>query len=75
MRDETYLVESLEGEEGATIDFPLSCMWWASVLSLLLAWEECTSECAAEIWKFGLTGGGGVGRDKLGQPRCWETIG
>jgi hypothetical protein len=38
--------ESLEGEEGEATIFPLSCMWWALVLSLLLAWEDYTSECA-----------------------------
>jgi hypothetical protein len=73
MRDETDLVESLEGEEGVTTIFPLSCAWWASVLSLLLAWEDCIGECVGEAWTIGLTGGGGAGRDKLGQPRCWET--
>ena len=45
MRDETDLAESLEGEEGETTTFPLSCAWWASVLSLLLAWEDYTGEC------------------------------
>jgi hypothetical protein len=75
MRDETYLVESLEGEEGETSTFPLSCMWWDSVLSLFIAWEDCTGECAGEIWTFGLTSGGGVGRDKSVQPRCWDTVG
>jgi hypothetical protein len=70
MRDETDLAESLEGEEGAATVFPLSCAWWASVLSLLLAWEDCTCECAGAIWTIGLTGEGGAGRDKLGQPQC-----
>jgi hypothetical protein len=42
---------------------------------LFFAWEDCTGECARVAWKIGLTGGGGVGRDKLGQPRCWETVG
>ena len=75
MRDEMDLAESLKGEEGATTTFPLSCAWWALVLSLLLAWEDCIGECAREIWTIGLTGGGGEGGDKLGQPRCWETVG
>jgi hypothetical protein len=75
MQDETDLAESLEGEEGSTTTFPFSCMWWDLVLSLFLAWEVCTGECAGEIWTFGLTGGGGACRDKFGQPRCWETIG
>jgi hypothetical protein len=74
MQDEMDLVESLEGEEGATTTFPLSCVWWASVLSLLLVWEDCIGECAREILVIGLTGGGGAYRDKLGQPRCWETV-
>ena len=73
MGDERDLAESLEGEEGAATTFPLSCAWWASVLSLLLTWEDCIGECAGEIWTIGLTGGGEVGRDKLVQPRCWET--
>ena len=75
MWDETDLVESLEGEEGAATTFPLSCAWWALVLSLLLVWEDCTCECAGEIWTFGLTSGGGAYRYKLGQPHCWETAG
>jgi hypothetical protein len=52
------LAESIEGEEGATTNFSLSCAWWASVLSLFLAWEECTGECVGEIWTIGLTSGG-----------------
>ena len=27
--------------------------------------EDCTGECVGEIWKFGLIGGGGTGRDKF----------
>jgi hypothetical protein len=65
IRDDTDLVESLEGEEGEATTFPLSCMWWASILSIFLAWEDCAGECAEEIWKFGLTRGGGAGRDKF----------
>ena len=49
MQDETDLVESLEGEEGEATTFPLSCMWWASILSLFLVWEDYTGECAGEI--------------------------
>jgi hypothetical protein len=49
MQDETDLDESLEGEEGETTNFPLSCIWWALVLTLLLAWKVCTSECTGEI--------------------------
>ena len=45
MRDETDLAESLEGEEGETSTFTLSCIWWASVLSLFIAWEEYIGEC------------------------------
>ena len=45
MWDKMVLFESLEGEEGEESNFPLSCMWWASVLSLLLAWEDFTGEC------------------------------
>jgi hypothetical protein len=74
MWDEINLVESLEGEEGARTTFPLSCIWWASVLSLLLEWEDCTGECARAIWTFGLAGGG-AGRDKFDQPRYLETVG
>jgi hypothetical protein len=47
--DDTDLYESLEGEEGATTTLPLSCTWCASVLSLLLAWEDCTGESVGEI--------------------------
>jgi hypothetical protein len=75
MWDETDLAESFEGEEGAAVNFPLSGAWWASVFNLFLAWEEFTGECVGESWKIWLTGGGGAGRDKLGQPRCWETVG
>jgi hypothetical protein len=42
---------------------------------LFPAWEDCTGECAGASWTIGLTGGGGVVRDKLGQPRCWDTVG
>jgi hypothetical protein len=68
IHDDTDLVESLEGEEGEATTFPLSCIWRASVLSLFLVWEDCTGECAGEIWEFGLTGGGGAGvaKDKFG---------
>jgi hypothetical protein len=75
IQDDIDLAESLEGEEGETTTFPLSSMWWASVLILFLAWEDCTGECARKIWTFGLTGGGGGGKDKFGQPRWWETVG
>ena len=67
--------ESFEREEGETTTFPLSCVWWDSVLSLLIGWKDCTGECAGEIWTIGLTRGQGEGRDKLGQPRCWEIAG
>ena len=67
MRDETDLAESFEGEEGAAIAFPLSGAWWDSVFNLLLVWEDCTGEWAWEAWTILLTGGG-VGRNKLGQP-------
>ena len=43
------LAESLEGEEGEATTFSLSCMWWASVLSLFLAWEDYTGEFVGEI--------------------------
>jgi hypothetical protein len=36
MREDTDLLESLEGEEGAAVDFPLSRAWWASVVNILL---------------------------------------
>jgi hypothetical protein len=75
MCDETDLAESLEGEEGEATTFPFSCMWWASILIIFILWEDYTSECAGEIWTFGLIGGGGVGRGRFGQPRCWETVG
>jgi hypothetical protein len=68
MQDETDLVESLEGEEGEATIFPFSCMWWDSVLSLFLAWEECMGKFVGEIWTFGLTGGGGAGREKFFHP-------
>ena len=60
------MAESLEGEEGEASTFPLSGAWWDSIFNLFLAWEDCTGECAGEAWKIWLTGGGGVGRDKLG---------
>jgi hypothetical protein len=67
------LSEPLEGEEGVAVDFPLSRAWWASIFNLFLAWEDCTGEWSGESWKMGLIDGG-AGKDKLGQPRCWETI-
>jgi hypothetical protein len=73
IREDTDFSELLEGEEGATMDFPLSRAWWALIFNLLLALEDFTGEWGAS-WTMGLIGGG-EGRDKLGQPRCWETIG
>jgi hypothetical protein len=32
--------KSFEGEEGATMDFPLLGEWWASGFNLFLAWED-----------------------------------
>jgi hypothetical protein len=62
IQDDTDLAESLEEEEGETTNLPLSYTWWASILSLFLAWEDCTSECVGIIWKFGLTHGRGGGK-------------
>jgi hypothetical protein len=75
MRDEMDLAESLEGEEGEATTFPLSGACWALVFNLFLVWEDCNGECAGVAWTIGLTGGGEAGRDKLGQPRCCETVG
>jgi hypothetical protein len=72
---ETDLAESFEGEEGGATDFPLSGAWWDSVFILLLSWEYCTSECVGEAQTIWLTDGGGARREKLGEPRRWETIG
>jgi hypothetical protein len=44
MREDTDLSESIEGEEGTTMAFPLSEAWWALVFNLFLGWEDCTSE-------------------------------
>jgi hypothetical protein len=74
IREDMDLSESSEGEEGATIAFPLSNAWWASVFNLLLAWEDFTSEWLGASWTMGFKGGG-AGKVKLGQPRCWETVG
>jgi hypothetical protein len=43
IREDTDLSESLEGEEGATMAFPLSSAWWDSVFNLLLEREDCTA--------------------------------
>jgi hypothetical protein len=75
IRDDTNLDESLEGEEGETTTFPLLCMWWDSILSPLLVWEDYTSEFAGGIWTFGLTGGGGTSKEIFFQPQWWETVG
>ena len=40
MREDTDLSESFEGEEGATMAFPFSGAWWASIFNLFLAWED-----------------------------------
>jgi hypothetical protein len=74
IREDIDLSESIEGEEGAVVDFPLSNAWWDSIFSLLLAWEDCTSEFLGASWTMGFKGGG-AGKVKLGQPRCWETAG
>jgi hypothetical protein len=68
------LSESLEGEEGAAVAFPLSSAWLASVFNLLLAWEDCIGEWFGAAWTMGFKGRG-AGKDKLGQPRCWEIVG
>jgi hypothetical protein len=68
------LLESLEGEEGVVVAFPLSSAWWDSIFNILLAWEDCTGEWLGEAWAMGLTDEGG-GKDKFGQPGCWETVG
>ena len=65
MREDTYLVESFECEEGETTDFPLSGAWWASVFNLFLACEDCTGEWTGAAWTIWLIGGG-AGKDKLG---------
>jgi hypothetical protein len=65
--EDTYFSESLEGEEGSSMDFPLSSAWWDSIFNLSLAWEDFTGEWLGVAWAMGLTGGGG-GKDKLGQP-------
>jgi hypothetical protein len=64
----------MEGEEGATLSFPLSSACWASVFNLFLAWEDCTGEWLGASWTMGFKGGG-AGKVKLGQPRCWEIVG
>jgi hypothetical protein len=51
------LLEPLEGEEGAAVDFPLSRAWWASVFNILLAWEDFTGEWSVATWTMGLIGG------------------
>jgi hypothetical protein len=56
------------------VAFPFSGAWWALVFNLLLAWEDCAGEWAGESWKILLLGRG-AGKDKLGQPRSWETVG
>ena len=33
MWDDTDLAESFEGEEGATMNFPLLVAWWASIFT------------------------------------------
>jgi hypothetical protein len=50
MREDMDLAESLEGEEGETMTFPLSRVWWASVFNLLVAWEYYTSEWTGTTW-------------------------
>jgi hypothetical protein len=44
IQEDMDLSESLEGEEGATMFFPLSSAWWDSVFNLLLAWEDLNGE-------------------------------
>jgi hypothetical protein len=73
IQEYTDLSEPLEGEEGEVVAFPLSSTWWASVFNLLLAWEDCAGEWSGAAWAMGLTGGGAC-KDKLGQPRSWETV-
>jgi hypothetical protein len=65
-KDLEYYVDGLEGE---ATTFPLSSVGCRiSILSLLLACEDCTSEATWEICALGLTGGGGNGNETVGQP-------
>jgi len=74
IREDMDLSEPLEGEEGETMSFPLSRAWWASFFNLLLAWVDFTGEWSGTTWAMVLTDGG-EGKDKLRQPRYWETVG
>jgi hypothetical protein len=74
IREDMDLSESLEGEEGAGVTFPLSNAWRALVFNLLLAWEDCTGEWLGATWAMGFKDGG-AGNVKLGQPRCRGTTG
>jgi hypothetical protein len=73
IRGDKDFSEPLEGEEGETMDFPFSRSWCASIFNPFLAWEDFTGEWG-EDWTIYLLGEG-VGKDKLGQPLCWETTG
>jgi hypothetical protein len=64
IREDMNLSEALEGEEGATMAFPLLR---ASFFNLLLAWEDFTAKWSGVSWEMGLTGRG-VGKHNLGQP-------
>jgi hypothetical protein len=74
IREDMDLSKPLEGEEREIVDFPLSSAWCASVFNILIEWEDCTSERSSEAWAMRLIGKG-TGKDKLGQPRCWENVG
>jgi hypothetical protein len=50
MQQDTYFVESFEGEEGATMDFPLSREWWASIFKIFLSCKDCIGELTGEAW-------------------------
>ena len=66
IREDIDLSEPMEGEEGATMNFPLSRAWCASFFNLLLVWEDYTGEWGV-AWTISLLGGG-AGKDKLVQP-------
>jgi hypothetical protein len=50
MREDKDLIKSFEGEEGASMAFPLSGAWWDSVFNLLLAWEDYIGEWKRAAW-------------------------
>jgi len=74
--EDTDSEDSLDDLEAVATLFPLSCIGLgASVINLLLAWEDCMGETTWSAWEIGFFGGGrwGNGKEAVDQSWWWTT--